>query len=521
MRNNTYGLGLHSRNFFSSEETRRIGSKKWNLILDQYGRNILFYIWNDFAKTQLILQSTYQQNIQDCKKLLEQKDATGCTFLRYACSQGYNSKVLKVVLYHTAAVGIDWGKDSNENGDTLLHSACQNSNIAVFITLLELDKKCKFIVTKKTNVRDESCLHYARKNSGKTIAKVLMQSFPDLINEKVFQTAIRQLDKKFIQIFAQCDTPPKISMDSFMKNQNFLQQRYSNVQLVEWLAGKHPVLLASVTTEQGRTSLHVACGSGNLSMAKKLVELDPKLLRKKDEKKRSVLHLAVLSSNLHLLQWLAEQDPLLLTSVTQEGITPLHIACVLGNVSVVEKLVELDQKILGKTGREEKGILHLAVLLSNLHLLQWLAEQDPLLLTRVTPEGKTPLHFACQEGNFSVAKKLVELDPKLLQKTDELKNSALHFAAVSGNEQLVEWLPKKDTLLLASVTQEGVTPLHVACKNGNLSVVKKLVELDPKILRKTDKEETSVLNLAVLSGNLQLVEWLAEKNSLLLASVSK
>ena len=125
---------------------------RWNLILDQYGRNILFYIWNDFAKTQLILQSTYQQNIEDCKKLLEQKDATGCTFLRYACSQGHNSKVLKVILYHTAAVGIDWGKDSNENGDTLLHSACQNSNIAVFITLLRFGQETQIYRTKKTNV---------------------------------------------------------------------------------------------------------------------------------------------------------------------------------------------------------------------------------------------------------------------------------------------------------------------------------------------------------------------------------
>ena len=100
----------------------------------------------------------------------------------------------------------------------------------------------------------------------------------------------------------------------------------ADLHLVDYLAEKDPFPGASVT-QQGRTPLDLACVAGTLSVAKKLVDLDPTLLQKTENEEWSILHLGVLSGNLQLVEWLAENDPLLLASVTQRGRSSLRKAC--------------------------------------------------------------------------------------------------------------------------------------------------------------------------------------------------
>ena len=130
--------------------------------------------------------------------------------------------------------------------------------------------------------------------------------------------------------------------------------------MVEWWTGKDPSLLDSVS-QKGRTPLHAACGLGNLSVAKKLVELEPTLLQRNDNGKANLLRYAVFSGNLELFEWLAGNDTSLLDSVSQKGRTPLHTACRLGILSVAEKLVELEPTLLQRKDNERESVLHSAV----------------------------------------------------------------------------------------------------------------------------------------------------------------
>ena len=116
-------------------------------------------------------------------------------------------------------------------------------------------------------------------------------------------------------------------------------------------------MLASVT-QRGITSLHFACGKGSLSVAKKLVELDPNLLRKTDEEKGSALYFTAVSGNEQLVEWLAEEDPFLLATVDQNGSTPLHEACWQGNLVVAQKLIELHPAFLQKK-RMKNGVYYI------------------------------------------------------------------------------------------------------------------------------------------------------------------
>ena len=101
--------------------------------------------------------------------------------------------------------------------------------------------------------------------------------------------------------------------------------------MVEWLAGKDPSLLDCVN-QNGRTPLQEACEDGDLSVVKKLVDLEPTLMQRKDYKKESLLLSAVLSGNLELVEWLAGKDPSLLVSFCLGCRTPLHSACGLGDI---------------------------------------------------------------------------------------------------------------------------------------------------------------------------------------------
>ena len=107
--------------------------------------------------------------------------------------------------------------------------------------------------------------------------------------------------------------------------------------MVGWLAGKYPSLFDCVN--QKKTPLHKACELGHLSVAKRLVELDAMLLRKKDIEKQAPLHFAAMLAYLEMDEWLAEDDPSLFDSASQDGLTPLHTACRLGNLSVANRLV--------------------------------------------------------------------------------------------------------------------------------------------------------------------------------------
>ena len=272
----------------------------WNLILDQNGRNVLFYFWNDPAKTQLILQSTYKQSIGDCKELLERKDATGCTFLRHACSRGYNSSLLKVILDYAAAVGTDWSKDLDDIGDTLLHSACRSNDIATFVLLFELDRKSKFTVIKKTNSQGKNCLHYACGNSSETMVKVLMENVPELMNEEVFQKAFTRRNWRLLQIFVQYKFLSSVSENYFFSDQNFLQQRYSEFLTTsdEWhVNALHLACIADKTLQTWidgpdnkmtrilknlkENSVCVAYEKGTLDLAESFLQLQSRFLWKK------------------------------------------------------------------------------------------------------------------------------------------------------------------------------------------------------------------------------------------------
>ena len=61
--------------------------------------------------------------------------------------------------------------------------------------------------------------------------------------------------------------------------------------------------------------------AGNFSVAKKLVDLDPTVLQKKDSEKLIVLHFVASSRNTEMVEWLLQKDENLSKEVTTSAKT--------------------------------------------------------------------------------------------------------------------------------------------------------------------------------------------------------
>ena len=132
-----------------------------------------------------------------------------------------------------------------------------------------------------------------------------------------------------------------------------------NLEMIEWLAGKDPSLLDSVSQE-GRTPLHTACGLGNLVLDRMLLKFAPELLSIKDNDNWSVIHFAVCSKVSKLFEWLFREDETLVKTLTSLDQTPLHLVCDFGLSDIAKSIVTFHPKQLRKADSKKRNALHFA-----------------------------------------------------------------------------------------------------------------------------------------------------------------
>ena len=266
----------------------------------------------------------------------------------------------------------------------------------------------------------------------------------------------------------------------------------------------------------GRTCLHYAAASGNISLLQYLVKsYDPSIV---DNKGNSSLHSCLKgyiekallmkqrchwesqskSSSLELfpLKQVSQEQHLLaikflLTLCTpnnanSDGVTPLHLACATGDTQLVEYLIEdrgCDKNVKDKEGR---SCLHYAASSRNIKTIQYLVLTQQLNST-VDFRGNTPLHSCVygidEVGTIDIASDHLEKLSAIrflamichINSTNQLNNTALHYACEKGDIVLVKCLIEECKCDETIRGEEGRTCLHFAAVNGNEKLIQYLV----------------------------------------------
>ena len=156
---------------------------RFSELLDDQKTNILWYIARGdcgIHKTSHVLQDACEQNNDELERLLTQKDFQGLSVLHYHCAFSNDPRIVQLLIKYSRTI---WNKIIAERGETLIHLACYNNQIALLDFLLKLDEN-NYEVTRRADKKGETCLHYACKNGKTTIVKMLQNTVPSLASKR-------------------------------------------------------------------------------------------------------------------------------------------------------------------------------------------------------------------------------------------------------------------------------------------------------------------------------------------------
>ena len=124
------------------------------------------------------------------EKLLNLKDIFGWSCLGWACRIG-NLTVIKKLLFQ----GVDWTKDFNPKGRTVLHplSVFGHAHIVEYFIKLDSEHQEPFRVPKATDNFGMTCLHRACFSGQTQVVQVILKAVPELNFELFMVSTVLRL----------------------------------------------------------------------------------------------------------------------------------------------------------------------------------------------------------------------------------------------------------------------------------------------------------------------------------------
>ncbi|QEN06050.1 hypothetical protein EW093_15585 [Thiospirochaeta perfilievii] len=261
--------------------------------------------------------------------------------------------------------------------------------------------------------------------------------------------------------------------------------------------------------KNGRTPLHVACESGNITIAQLLIVQGAKI-NIQDKQGYTPLHIAIKSGNTQLTKILAKNgadifikdnlgrtpyneavkmgiesvkaliSPESIKSVDSKGMSLLHLAAQAGDYKVCEYLIESEADV---NLRDKASLLPLDYALTDKDSLDHAKTAEILIKNRSLNSqnddfeyiyrvlktedlefrydfNKTALHIASENGHYGFAALFIEKGVNLELK-DRPGNTALHGAVVNNNFKIIELLINSGADIDARDFNNN-TPLHLS-----------------------------------------------------------
>ncbi|KAL5278770.1 hypothetical protein ACFFRR_003410 [Megaselia abdita] len=287
---------------------------------------------------------------------------------------------------------------------------------------------------------------------------------------------------------------------------------------------------ANLTTEDGRTPVHVSSRYGNLTTLTQLLDDGGDPLYK-SQSGDTPLHMACRFCHpeivRHLIETVKEKHgqemaTAYINSINEDGATALHYACQItqeevkipdSDKEIVRILLENGADVTIQTRSTQETAFHYCAIAGNNDvLMEMISKMNPTdvqkALNRQSSIGWTPLLIASNRGHMDLVNNLLANHARV-DVFDTEGRSALHLAAEKG------FLDVCDALLTSkafinSKSRVGRTALHLAAMNGFTHLVKFLIKEHNAVIDILTLRKQTPLHLGAASGQMEVCQLLLE-----------
>ncbi|XP_048242524.1 uncharacterized protein LOC125374880 [Haliotis rufescens] len=268
----------------------------------------------------------------------------------------------------------------------------------------------------------------------------------------------------------------------------------------------------SLTDEDNRDILMLACDGGNVSIVKHLLSLKTFDVNRRGWGQQTAVMRAAQRGLFDIYNLLVlEGADLSLTDECNRDC--LMLACTRGNVSIVKHLLSLKTFDINRRGGSQKQTAVMRAAERGLYDIYNLLVLEGADLSLTDECNRDCLMLACKRGNVSIVKHLLSLKTfDINRRGGSQKQTAVMRAAERGHSDIYNLLVLEGADL--SLTDEcNRDCLMLACKRGNVSIVKHLLSLktfdinrrggsqkQTAVMRAAERGHSDIYNLLVLEG---------------------
>ena len=401
------------------------------------------------------------------------KDSDGDTAY-HRCSEEITDLMNKI--FHHNNLWIN-GPD-NTNGDTLLHSAVRQGDLANAQRLILKQNS----LVNDINVSYETPLHLACAFGYEPIVHLLVTNGADMYKRDCYNNAPihRAVAKGHVEIA------------------NLLIATFSCDPKV-------------LTGYQGRTLLHFASAVGNIELITTIIEVYEISPLATDAIGQTPLHVAACHGQEEVVSLLITKYNSPVDCRSSYNITPLHLACYCGHISCIKRLIILCVHKAGVSFHDHANIthsMHVAALAGHKDIVETLINEFQCDPHGKGCDGMSLLHCACIRGHTKLAEMLItefKLNPCL---ADDSGNTPLHMACFCGREELARLLITKYNCPVDVKNEHDMTPLHIVCFYGHINAAKMFIRECKADLSARNYQKNTPMHIAAFRGHKDIVETL-------------
>ncbi|XP_047309112.1 ankyrin repeat-containing protein BDA1-like [Impatiens glandulifera] len=185
-----------------------------------------------------------------------------------------------------------------------------------------------------------------------------------------------------------------------------------------------------------RRSLFEAAWTGDLTVLKRLVKEDPRILHSPSLLGGdNPLHIGCMASHYDFVKELIILNSKFAYDLNEDGLSPLHIAAANGDFNIVKELLVANNmvELCEVEGKNMYIPLHCAVIKGRWKVVNLLIETNPESIEKFTAQGETVLHLAIRNNQFKTLQILLDHLSRmgklnLLKNKDDQGNTILNLA---------------------------------------------------------------------------------------------
>ena len=260
--------------------------------------------------------------------------------------------------------------DSDNEGRTVLHKACQEGKLQLVQYLIE---KFSTLLAIK-DVAGKSSFLNAGYSGSVELVKYMIDSGCDVYDMdnngmNVLHCACQEGNVELVQYFID-EFSDMLKIRDKTGQSPFLTSGFSgSVELVKYLISRGCDVYDK--DNDGRTVLHKVCQEGHIELVQYIVENYPDMLKIRDKVGLTSLIITGLSGSVDLMKYFMSRGCDIYEK-DNDGWTVLHIACERGHLELVRYLVENFPGLLKVRNKRRQSPLKLAESSSSLHVVEYL-----------------------------------------------------------------------------------------------------------------------------------------------------